>query len=126
MKKIIASFAAIALLFTLTQTSTASAKPLKNCGAVNYAGGRSLQNVVCKDGSPNAMATSKLRVSTPLMMKLKSNATMHQIYVAVCKDWGKSTGPDLMVTYSYLVSLYNWTDKAHLAVFSNYPNCDQY
>ena len=125
-KKFIAIFTAFCVLFTLPQISTASAKPLKNCGAVGYAGGRLLQNVVCKDGSPNAAATVKLRLSTPLMMKLKSNASMHQIYAAVCKDWANSTGPDLMVTYSYLVSLFNWTDKTHLAVFSNYPNCDQY
>lgn len=104
----------------------ASAKTLKSCGAASFAGARVLQNVVCKDGSPNTSATNKLRVITPLMMKLKKSDTMRQIYSAICKDWASSTGPDLMVTYSYLAALYDWRDKIHLAVYGNYPNCSKY
>ena len=105
---------------------TALAKPLKSCGTASNKGSRVLENVVCKDGSPNSNATKKLKSNTPQMMKLKKKSTMHQIYVSICKDWANSTGPDLMVTYDYLSALHNWKDAKHLDVYSNYPDCDTY
>ena len=104
----------------------AIAKPLKNCGSASTKNSRVLENVVCKDGSPNLAATKKLKFATPQMMKLKRNSTMHQIYLAICKDWTDNTGPDLMVTYEYLSALYDWKDAKHLDVYSNYPDCDTY
>ena len=104
----------------------AQAKPLKACGKVGYEGGRVLQNIVCKDGSPNSSATKQLKSNTPNMMKLKKNATFRQIYAAICKDWGDVTGPDLMVTYDYLSALHDWKSRQHQAVYQNYPDCDQY
>lgn len=106
--------------------NAAEAKPLKSCGSVGTKGFRVLQNVVCKDGSPNSRAVKLLKQNTPQMMKLKKNSTFHQIYVAICKDWYNSTGPDLMVTYDYLVALYDWNDSQYQAVYSNYPDCDKY
>ena len=123
MKKLIATLAMIALI---SIALPANAKPLKSCGPSGTQGARVLQNVVCKDGSPNSRATKLLIRNTPQMMKLKKNATFHQIYMAICKDWRNSTGPDLMVTYDYLVALYDWNSSQHQAVYSNYPDCDKY
>ncbi len=105
---------------------SANAKPLKSCGVVSTAGGRTYQNVVCKNGFPNSQATRLLKQATPLMMKLKKTASMHVIYQAICKDWQHSTGPDLMVTYDYLVALNDWTASRYQNVYSTYPDCDQY
>jgi len=60
------------------------------------------------------------------MMQLKKTASIRSIYQAICKDWKNSTGPDLMVTFDYLVALNDWTAKRYVDVHSNYPNCDRY
>ena len=124
----------LALLSTLVITSilvgnlsspSAFAKPLTSCGAAKY-GTRLLQNVVCPNGAPNSQATRLLRTATPSMMALKRSSSMHMIYQAICKDWKHSTGPDLMVTFDYLVALNDWTAKRYRDVYSNYPDCDLY
>jgi hypothetical protein len=104
---------------------SAFAKPLTSCGAAKY-DTRLLQNVVCPNGAPNSQATKLLKAATPIMMQLKKSSSMHLIYQAICKDWKHSTGPDLMVTFDYLVALNDWTAKRYLDVYSNYPDCDQY
>jgi hypothetical protein len=103
----------------------AFAKPLTSCGAAKYST-RLLQNVVCPNGAPNSQATRLLKTASPSMMALKRSASMHLIYKAICNDWKHSTGPDLMVTYDYLVALNDWTAKRYQDVYSNYPDCDLY
>ena len=104
----------------------AEAKTPKACGSPNLVGSRTLQNVVCKDGSPNKLAAQFLALETPRMMKLKKSASMHSIYQAICADWKHSTGPDLMNTYDYLVALNDWKATRYKDVYSNYPDCDKY
>ena len=110
----------------LVLLNPASAKPMKACGNSGLQGGRVLQNVICKDGSPNRNAKTRLVANTPVMMKLKRSSTFHEIYLAICKDWKMSTGPDLMVTYDFLRALHDWQSSQYLDVYRNYPDCEKY
>ena len=122
--KYFTSIVAISILVNFAPS--AEAKTPKSCGSPTIVGSRTLQNIICKDGSPNKLAAQFLAQETPRMMKLKKNSSMHSIYQAICLDWKHSTGPDLMNTYDYLVALYDWKASRYQDVYSNYPDCDKY
>ena len=110
--------AAIALLgFTAVPAQAAT------CGRTKDADG-TYSPVVCPNGKPNAKAKKYVRQATPMILKLKKDATSQQITTAVCADIkdNKATFPMAQDGLDYVAAKNRWQASTVSSVMNQLVN----
>ena len=93
------------------------------CGLTKDADG-TYSPVVCPNGKPNAKAKKYVRQATPMILKLKKDATSQQITTAVCADIkdSKATFPMVQDGLDYVAAKSRWQASTVSSVMNQLIN----